>query len=608
MVRKIWGTAIVVALLTGCGPEGAHILYEQDVQSLDNPLPDLRLRKDGVFMLRPQWYRPFMMDKALNARMARLLDGWADQARSLKGFGNLGTTLLRTSEPVTAESFENAVARLQKTDDGYKVLERNVVVEHSTAAAIRSGAQVPDNVPQFVLVRPSVPLPENQEGLLVVLKGPTTAKGEPLVRGRSFDTESGSAELIRAAATALEVPESDVLLTLPLAAQPASGVMRQVSDWVNAQPPPATTIPARAIVGGYPVGTWTSTGEGWSTMLSWLSFRSWGNPASDVGSVTVGTFKSRDLRDANGVWKDEWVADPSAAPLADVPFVLTLPKTKPVGGYRLAICAHGLGGRNTPLVGNTDSTCLQIAQVMAKAGFATLGMDSLNHGKRGSSVERFNLVNMLRTRENFRQSMFDMVQLTRMARSLDVDPSLFFIGDSLGSIEMAGAFPYAPDIKTGSFNVAGAELGNLVSSLDVQGKVGLLMVAETGLIFESPEYYAAFALYRALGQWLLEAADPINLAERVQGRAALIIMSIGDGTLPNFTTEHLASVMGLTAYSATVESTEPLLGLYGVDPTRYLSAEALKTYNPHGLFWDTAAVRAQAVTFLQTNGRKILVE
>src|SRR5690349_14759507 len=119
MTRQRWLALLACCFLWACsGEEGPHILYEQDVQSLDNPFPDMRLVQDGRLLFRPQWYRPCMMDKALNGGMVRLLDGLADEARTLAGFGNMTPMLLLSSEPLDAASFDTFVARLQKTDSG----------------------------------------------------------------------------------------------------------------------------------------------------------------------------------------------------------------------------------------------------------------------------------------------------------------------------------------------------------------------------------------------------------------------------------------------------------------------------------------------------------
>ena len=576
-------TWLLAGVLVACGSaEGPHLLWEKDFQSLDNPFPDLRLVQNGTTHLRPQWYRPFMMDKALNGRMVRLLDAWSDEMREVAGLGNLNLTLLRTSEPIDVKSFEGAVFRLRKSGDLYEVLERNVVVEDSTDIFVQAQLPVPENAPRFVIVRPSIPLPENEEGLLIVMRGPKTLGGNLLERGRSFIDSQSNRPFVEGAAHALNASPLDVLLALPLRAQPANSVMKSLSDWVESQPAPAVTIPAKSNIEGNPVGVWSYTTGDWATMQAWLSKWSWSNPAANVGSVVIGKFKSRDLRDGSGHWEEAYVNDPSLAPTQDLTFVLSVPKmAKPVGGFPVALCAHGLGERNTLKVGNNTSMCLEIAQLLAKSGYGAIGIDSLQHGQRGNSVDMFDLKSLVRTRENFRQTMFDFIQLARMARSLSIDgdstadlaSELGFIGNSLGSIEGAGAFPFSPGVKTAVFNAPGAELSNLLTSRDVQGKIGLLLVAETGISFESAEYYAGFPLYRAISQWVLDSTDPAVLASPVTSdRAALLQVPLGDKTLPNFTAYHLAANMGLSVSSAGVEGTQPLHTVFSFDPATFLWA------------------------------------
>jgi hypothetical protein len=618
--HALFARVSLVGLWMACGtvPEPAHLLYEQDAQSLDNPLPDLRLVQDGHFVPRPGWYRPFMMEKALNGRMVKMLEGWAEGARSVQGVGNLGPTLLRVSEPVDKASFVGKVLRLRRVGEGYRVLERDVLVEHSKDSFAQRNQPFPADFPEFLFTRPSIPLPEHEEGLLVVLRGPTTLEGVELGRGRSFASEKASLEFARAAAAALEVPEADVLLALPLKAQQTKTTLRQLTQWARSQPPTTFTVPPKAILGGSePVGIWASTEPDWATMQSWLNKWPFANPSTDVGQVVLGTFPSVDLRGATGAWDPALVANPSAAPRPELKFVLTLPKgPRPAGGYRVVLGAHGLNGRNSLKVGSPNGFCSEVAQLLAKAGMGCLGIDSVNHGSRGATFDFFDLDSMAITRENFRQSVFDLIQLGLLARSLDVDadgapdlsPDLGYFGNSLGAILGGAAVSYIPEVRTAVLNAGGGELGNVLTSKDIQDKIGLLIVAKTGVLFESPEYFASFPLFRAFGQLVLEATDPINLTDTPMDKAVLLQEGLGDITIPNFTSEHLAAAMGLSLANESRSGTDALRVLVRVDPARYLKPERAATYNGHNVFWDFAPPREQAIKFLGSQGTQLFVE
>ncbi len=613
--------ALVALVLAACGPgvEPPHLLWSADAQSLDNPFPDARMvQADGVH-LRSSWYQPFLL--RVNGNLRSFFDGYISQAQAeVHGLGNFGPVLLRPSEPVDPATLSGTVARLRKTAAGYEVLEANVAVEHSTDVLTGTSVTASAAFPEFIVARPSVPLPEGDEGLLVVKKGIKTKAGALLGRGFEFDGDEARPDL-KAAAKALGIKEEEIVLALPQKPTPVSPDLDAINAFVDSADGLAqVTIPPRGMVTQgqvtRPVGRWQSTDAEWGTMLFWLERDAYAGNAAHVGEVVVGSLAARDLRDS-GVWNKAWVADPKQAPVVPLGFVLAVPVgPKPAGGWPLVIAQHGLGGRNVPVNGDTNSYCLENAEILAEKGVACLGIDAPSHGLRGNFLEFFTVENLPEIRDTFREMTFDLLQVARAAPGIDYDgdgqpdfqPEVGYLGNSLGSIMGSAFVPVAQRIKYAVLNVPGAGLSNILVSNDIRDRIGLLICAKTGIGFGSEEYYAGFPAFRTVAQAFLEPADPINIAARMSADRALLVQEgVGDLTIPNFTTENLATAMQLPVPTSEVSGATPQHALYRVDPAKFLPADQLVDFNGHNVFGAIEPVRTQAVRFLQSKGQDVLV-
>ncbi|MFT3842673.1 MAG: hypothetical protein QM723_37130 [Myxococcaceae bacterium] len=616
-------TVALAALACDRGPEPAHLLWSEDVDALENPFPDQRfILTDGTAHLRPDWYKPFI--SGLNAGLKKYFDGFNAQAQQeITGFGNFGPILLRTSEPVDPASIAGSMVRLKKAANGYELLEADVATEHSTDTLKDTGVTASANFPEFIVSRPSIPLAQGEEGLLVVKAGIKTQAGKLLGRGFAFDDSKSKPDL-DAVAKALGIKKEDVLLALPFKAQQVTSDLDEVSDWVDAQPAAAVTVPAKAMAADgsvtRPVGLWKSTDADWSQIMYWLQISAYAGNASHVGAVEVGTLALHDLRDEAGSksWKKEWVADPSQSPTVQMAYVLAVPAgPKPSGGWPLVIVAHGLGGRNVPVAGTKESYCLENAELLAAKGIACIGIDAPAHGLRGNFLTDFFVIDdVAAIRDQFREMTFDLLQLSKAAQALDYDQDgqgdfaqdLGYFGNSLGGIMGSGFVPLSKRVKYSVLNVPGGGLSNILVSHDIRDRIGLLICAETGVGFGSEEYYSAFPAFRALMQPFMEKGDPINLGFEVSSdRAFLVQEGIGDTTIPNFTTDNLAASMGLSNPSAEVSGSAPIHAIYRVDPAKWLSAQQLDGFNGHNVFGAIEDVRTQAAEFLASKGTHELV-
>ncbi len=625
---KFTGCFTLLLLAAACGSGGGvgdagfeppHLLWSADPQSLDNPFPDARGLTATGLTLRPDFYRPFVLPKAITGKSKAFFKGYADAAATqVHGVGNFGPTLLRPSEAVDPASLLGTIARLRKTAAGYEILEAALAIEHATQMLEGSGKtlDLPDGgkaaFPEFFLARCGVPLPENEEGLLVVKKGLKTLAGVPFGRGRAWDAAKPE---LGAIAAALGIDANDILLTLPQKAGPVGQAFSSLAAWVDANPA-AITVPPKAFVttgaSQRPVGVWRSSEPDWTTIKAgWLELASYGRPSTEVGTMIVGEIAARDLRQAE-VWPPAWVADPSKAPVAKLPFVLTLPAgPKPLGGWPTVIGAHGINGRNIPVNGETSAYCLRLAQLLAAKGIACLGIDAPSHGLRGSAFDFFEVEKLPVMRDHFREMNFDLMQVSRAFAGADVDgdgdadvaPRLGYLGNSLGGIMGGGFVPYAGHIDYAVLNVPGGGLSNILVSPEIHDLIGLLIAAKTGGDFGTLEYQSGFMIFRATAQLFLEPADPVNLAAALpKTRAVLVQEGLGDRTIPNLTTENLAAAMKLDVPDAGIVGTAPLQVKSVTDLSKFLSPEQLQTQKAHDMFEHLAPVRAQAVKFLETKG------
>ena len=602
-----------------CGPapvEPPHFLWSSDAQSLDNPFPDERLLVDGALTLRPKWYQPFLPQKAITAKSASYFNKVGAQAvRTVTSLSNFGGTLLRVSEPLDPDSVQGSVARLVRDGSGWRVLERPVLVQHPRDVLAARGRTLPEGYPEFLVTRPSVPLPERADGLLVVLRGPKTISGAAFGRGAAWGATKPE---LASVAAALGVKVDEVLLTLPEHAGDITSAPRALAQWAEAHPA-LVSIPAQGIVadennGSRPAGAWRPTDPDWNTLAPWLERHDFARPVAHVGAVVIGELAARDLRENTSIRAD-WLADPSLAPVVPLRFVLTLPLgQKPAGGWPVVMGQHGVGGRNTPRFGSTESYCLEWAEALARRGLGCVGIDAPNHGGRGTFTSFFSIDDLPALRDRFRELTFDLLQVERAVVTIDLDgdgvpdvaPKLRYFGNSMGAIMGGGFVPVANRISSAVLNVPGGGLSNVVMSPNLQDLIGLLIVAQTDLAFDSNEYVAAFPLFRAVAQPFFDPGDPINFASALNPELAVLQQTgLGDTIIPLATSVDLAAALKLEELGS-ASGTAPLRAFSRADPAKYLPAAQVADYNGHNVMWDFAPVREQALEFLESDGRVLL--
>jgi pimeloyl-ACP methyl ester carboxylesterase len=286
-------------------------------------------------------------------------------------------------------------------------------------------------------------------------------------------------------------------------------------------------------------------------------------------------------------------------PGVTIPFTVTIPNgTAPVNGWPIMIDQHGLGGDRKIVA--------DLADTVAAAGFASIGIDAVAHGYRflnpdgtaagrlqpdhangyggtavpdgfadgsilfqpigsiSTSLGFFNgFNNIVGTGDNFRQTCADLMQLVRLIQSNSIDGQLgvnidenniFYIGHSLGGIMGSCLAAFEPDIKAYALNATG---GGLTSKLLLNSSIGAGALGSLNTIFTLDPANVAdkFAIFPNITQSLLDHSDPEVEAEAwikspvVGGpRNLMQISDDSDEVVPNQANEAVGLSSGLEIF------------------------------------------------------------
>ncbi|MEO6689618.1 MAG: Ig-like domain-containing protein [Dokdonella sp.] len=335
-----------------------------------------------------------------------------------------------------------------------------------------------------------------------------------------------------------------------------------------------------------------------------------------------------------------------------VPLVMTLPnaasgKTKPAGGWPLVIFQHGITRNRTDM--------FAIAGTLAAQGFAVVAIDLPLHGLTSSANPFYignspfaalgahertfdldfannttgaagpdgtidssgsyfiNLTSLLTSRDNLRQGVADLLQLSHAASSLpSVDGThVSFVGQSLGSIVGTMFLAFDPVVKTGVLNVPGGGIARLLDASPAFGPRIHAGLAAAGLVPNTPNYDAYFVAT----QTVIDSGDPINLAFATTGKHLLLQEVVGGGTvlpdqvIPNRVagaplsgTEPLIAALGLSAITGTTQSTDGIRGA-----VRFLQGEHGSILDPTDFPAATVEMQGEMASMLVTGGTVVQV-
>lgn len=214
----------------------------------------------------------------------------------------------------------------------------------------------------------------------------------------------------------------------------------------------------------------------------------------------------------------------------------------------------------------------QMADVDLESGpYAMFMFDWDLHGSRGRGaadiIALSGSLNSLAFSAALLQSGVDTLVFARGVQGLDDipergdvlrDDAFFLLGQSMGSMVMLLAASVEPESPGVVLNVAGGGMSNILRDGEVMDLLGLREAVEetaTDDPMETLPIDLSVEVLLAMSQLGLDLGDPLNFAPHIQrerlsgappeGPAVLVQQSIGDGVIPNYTTETLARYAAL---------------------------------------------------------------
>ncbi|OIO72932.1 MAG: hypothetical protein AUJ56_00440 [Zetaproteobacteria bacterium CG1_02_49_23] len=267
---------------------------------------------------------------------------------------------------------------------------------------------------------------------------------------------------------------------------------------------------------------------------------------------------------------------PNIKSVQQVKYLMTVPNAAhPTGAWPVVIFQHGFTVDKTAMFG--------IANTLAKAGFATIAIDSVLHGDRTfnldlvnnttgaagsdgvadtSGTHYLNLKYLLTTRDNARQSVADLIHLTRLLEvqtmdvvnnttgllagngdgaDLNIATGIYYVGHSNGGILGTLLASVEPNIKTLVLaNPGGVYTDIFQNSIEISPLVNGGLAA-AGVSVGSAQYNS----FMFAAQTVADDVDPINYAT-ASAKNLLMLKTTPDAVVPNSATNALIGVLGLT--------------------------------------------------------------
>ncbi|MDQ6999896.1 MAG: Ig-like domain-containing protein [Mariprofundus sp.] len=514
-----------------------------------------------------------------------------------------------------------------------------------------------------LVIQPRAVLKSNTRYMVVLTGGIRSTSGLPLVPSSTFGLTKGTAPLVDAAgkslfavltdaqAQALEplrqltqtylaaaagagVPSSAVALAWTFKTQTINNVLANI----QADSVATAALPANFVT--FPVPPSPATGG--LGVLSMAAFAAAnGLPIAlfpNVGSVVIGAIKIPYYLSTDGAGVgggvgvpptvlpgavtahftiDPATGLPTPNPLPEtVPFLMTTPNT--AGPWPVVIFQHGFTVDKSVVFG--------IANTLAKAGFASIAIDSVLHGDRTFGIDLvtqavdpvtgkatgpvianvpdgvadssgqwyLNLSYLLTFRDNIRQSVADLIHMTRLLEVQTMDvvvnatgapgadglpdllvnsaaapaaPPISYVGHSNGGILGTMLAAVEPAIKTFVLANPGGVYSDIALHSAEISPIVLAGLAAKGVLPGSPEFNAFFVA----AQTALDDGDPVNYAGIAAAPAAtknlLMFKQLGDLVVPNTATDALAASFGMKQVAASpAAATWPL----GVVPSPFM--------------------------------------
>jgi len=469
-----------------------------------------------------------------------------------------------------------------------------------------------------LILQPRTPLLEATSYGVVITAQLLNTDARPTARGRGFQTYISGSPLTRDLAlyedSGIETDQIAVSWTFTTAANTIE--MIAVRDLVFGAGATGVHVPAYDVP-----STFAGLVQGYHLAGSadFLSSIGTITNGSNLAGVVNGAFDSWDFRGTDGgAFDANLVAGTAVPPVERLDFRLTIPEgTPPGGGWPVVIFGHGLGGQNTD--------AYRWGNELAAYGFAVVGISAVHHGYRGTVPEFFNWESLPRTREHFRQTNADHLQLLHMLQEgnaaalapfnqLNVDDVSYF-GISLGGILGSSFLALSPDANSkGLLVVPGGHLSRELFANEVGGTYFNPFIANRAQIGATdPEFPLFLKGFEMLVQLGFDRVDPVNFATHIVTpgtqlpsgvpKRVLQTVSIDDNWVPNDANYALQRALGIPTLTAATTNTGGVSGAWVLDDADFPQVTGEE---PHGYFSLLCEAQAMGFHWLQSDGTEVL--
>ena len=293
-----------------------------------------------------------------------------------------------------------------------------------------------------------------------------------------------------------------------------------------------------------------------------------------------------------GVWADPIAPNSQGPePILAISFIPIMPM--PANGYPTVVFGHGLTRSKQDL--------FAVGSQLAAAGFISISIDWVAHSDRAKQVSDAGpcagtpdpsalpqcfapilSTDLAATRDNLRQSVLDGLALIGSLKVCDGaacgpivvdDTRLGYLSQSLGSIIGAMIVSMSPDLRAAVLNVGGVGLVDVIENTNSLGircpvidgliaagiisgePLDLTTVPPTGTCLgEDWKMDPGYRRFAVIARWALDPGDGANFTPLLATRKVLIQEVIDDTVVPNFATDQMGALIGLTPAPADVSS------------------------------------------------------
>jgi hypothetical protein len=601
-------SATPTVAVTATPAVGAVALFNVDAAEADNPFPsDRMLDENGHVIDVSARLRAYVPDEARFDDLRAYVDDTAAQLTALTGFSTFAPVQVLLDRPPATGPLVGGSAYLLRAEAPFELQPINAV----GLAAGTAGADL-------IELQPTVPLDAKTSYVYIVTDAARDADGNRLRRDPDLtaalgddvpalrEWRAGLLPALQYLRDDLGVATESIVAIDRFTTQPTTDDLASIATLLDDGTLPAAAPDFDTPVPDLPIGIFAEGTPQFRQLVGTLT-------SPTLAAVAVGTFASYDFR-TDGSFDPATVSGATTPGTNPLDFYVTIPKgTPPEGGWPVTLFGHGLGQSGRDTIG--------IAAALGDYPSIVIGISAVSHGRRGNFLEFFDFLHPFTTRDNFRQSVADMLQVVEMVRRSSAPPfddidrdRIRYFGLSLGGIMGTIFMGHVRSVEIGMLSVPGGGLAGIIRSPLIGDLLQPLLATAVGVPRDDPFFPVVLHNFIRTSQWALDAGDPVNVApfvidpERrlpgVSPKRILMHEGMIDTVVPNETTENLVRAMRLP--DAAPNGCRNDDGCNGI--WRFVMSDyGLAPDSGHLVTFIVPQAGAQARQFLASDGTEIIV-